>query len=158
MHLWLTKSIEYGRNDITWLLITAFCEQSCLTLCNSMQAPLSMRFSRQGYWRELPFPTSGDFLDVEIEPMSTALAGGFFYHWATEKSIWLLILHPEKQWNFCLVVWDICYGTLKAHIKILTLLRPSWRELVMVLQLTSLAKVLAYSWQQLSVENKDACR
>ena len=135
-----------------------WASQSCLTLCNSVQAPLSMIFSRQGYWKELPFPISGDFPDVEIEPTSPALAGGFFYYWVAGKSIWFLILGPEKQWNFCLVVWDICYGTLKAHIKILTLLRPSWRELVTVLQLTSLAKVLAYSWQQLSVENKDACR
>ena len=36
--------------------------QSCLTLCNPMdcshQAPLSVEFFRQEYWRGLPFPTS----------------------------------------------------------------------------------------------------
>ena len=35
--------------------------QSCLTLCNPMdsshQAPLSMGFSKQEYWRGLPFPS-----------------------------------------------------------------------------------------------------
>ena len=36
------------------------------------QASLSMKFSRQEYWNGLPFPSPG------IEPMSPALAGGFF--------------------------------------------------------------------------------
>ena len=43
---------------------------------------LSMEFSRQEYWGELPFPTPGDLPDLGIEPMSPvsspALAGGFF--------------------------------------------------------------------------------
>ena len=42
------------------------------------QAPLSMGFSRQGYWNGLPFPSPGDLPNPEIEPMSPALAGGFF--------------------------------------------------------------------------------
>ena len=42
--------------------------QLCLTLCDPMdltfpygarQAPLSMEFSRQEYWRGLPFPSPG---------------------------------------------------------------------------------------------------
>ena len=42
------------------------------------QASLSMRFSRQEYCGELPFPSPGDLPDLEIEPTSPALAGGFF--------------------------------------------------------------------------------
>ena len=42
------------------------------------QTPLSMEFSRQKFWNELPFPPLGDSPDLEIEPMSLALAGGFF--------------------------------------------------------------------------------
>ena len=42
------------------------------------QAPLSMGFSRQEYWSALPFPPPGDLPDPEIEPVSPALAGGFF--------------------------------------------------------------------------------
>jgi len=42
------------------------------------QAPLSVEFSRQEYWNGLPFPTSGDIPDPRTEPMSPALAGGFF--------------------------------------------------------------------------------
>ena len=36
------------------------------------QAPLSMRFFRQEYWRGLPFPPSGDLPDPGIEPASPA--------------------------------------------------------------------------------------
>ena len=39
---------------------------------------LSKRFSRQEYWSGLPFPSLGDLPDPGIEPMSPALAGGFF--------------------------------------------------------------------------------
>ena len=34
------------------------------------QAPLSMQFSRQEYWSELPFPSPGDLPDPGIEPSS----------------------------------------------------------------------------------------
>ena len=37
------------------------------------QAPLSMEFSRQEYWSELPFPSPGDLPDPGIKPMSPAL-------------------------------------------------------------------------------------
>ena len=37
------------------------------------QAPLSMRFSRQGYWSGLPFPSPGDLPNPGIEPRSPAL-------------------------------------------------------------------------------------
>ena len=37
------------------------------------QAPLSMGFSRQEYWSELPFPSPGDLPDPGIEPGSPAL-------------------------------------------------------------------------------------
>ena len=42
------------------------------------QAPLSMRFPRQEYWSGLPFPPPGYLSDPGVEPMSPALAGGFF--------------------------------------------------------------------------------
>ena len=54
--------------------------------CNPMdyiacQAPLSMTFSRQEYWSELPFPSPGFLLHPETEPtslVSPALPGGYF--------------------------------------------------------------------------------
>ena len=58
------------------------CVQLCATLCTvAPQVPLSMRFSRQGYWNGFPYPPAGDLPDPETEPvslMSPALAGGFF--------------------------------------------------------------------------------
>ena len=37
------------------------------------QLPLSMGFSRQGYWSGLPFPSPGDPLNPGIEPGSPTL-------------------------------------------------------------------------------------
>ena len=59
---------------------------SCSVVSNSFpapwtvahQAPLSMEFFRQEYWNELPFPTPEYLPDPGIEPVSPALAGGFF--------------------------------------------------------------------------------
>ena len=51
--------------------------KSCLTLATlwtvAFQAPLSMRFSRQGYWSGLPFLSPGDLPDPGIEPGTPAL-------------------------------------------------------------------------------------
>ena len=49
----------------------------CLTLVTPwtvvLQAPLSMGFYRQEYWRGVPLPSPGDFPDPGIEPRSPAL-------------------------------------------------------------------------------------
>ena len=42
------------------------------------QAPLSLGFSRQGYWSGFPFPPPGDLPNPGIEPSSSELAGGFY--------------------------------------------------------------------------------
>ena len=65
------------------------------------QAPLSLKFSRQESWSGLPFPTSGDLHDPEIESTSLespALAGGFF----TTSATWEV---PPKSW-----AWLQIYG------------------------------------------------
>ena len=51
----------------------------------AFQAPLSMGFPRQEYWSELPFPSPGDLPSSGIEPVSPALAGGFFTTEPTAK-------------------------------------------------------------------------
>ena len=53
------------------------------------QAPLSMEFSRQEYWSELPFSPPGDLPDPGIEPTSPAspeLTGRFFTTVSSGKS------------------------------------------------------------------------
>ena len=65
--------------------------QSCLfvTLQTvAYQPPLSTGFSRQEYWSGLPFPPPGDLLHPEIELVSPALAGRFFFFFTAEP--------PEK--------------------------------------------------------------
>ena len=55
----------------------------CTAVC---QAPLSVGFPRQEYWRGLPFPTSEDLADPGIKPvslLSSALARRLFTNCAT---------------------------------------------------------------------------
>ena len=57
----------------------------------ALQAPLSMGFSRQEYWGELPPP--GDLPDPRIKPACLALAGRFFTTSATwEAPGWIHLL------------------------------------------------------------------
>ena len=44
----------------------------------ALQAPVSVELSRQEYWSGLPFPSPRDLPNPGIEPVSPALAGGFF--------------------------------------------------------------------------------
>ena len=66
-----------------WVLIT----QSCLTLCDATDCTLpgflSIEFSRQEYWSELPFPSPGDLPNPRIEPSLLPAAGRFITIWAT---------------------------------------------------------------------------
>ena len=58
------------------------CSVTQLFLCGpwtvALQAPLSIRFSRQEYWNRVPFPPLGALPVPGIEPASPAPAGGFF--------------------------------------------------------------------------------
>ena len=60
------------------------------------QAPLSMKFSRQGYWNGQPFPTLGNLPNPRIKLVSLAspaLAGRFFTTSATwEAPLYFLAL------------------------------------------------------------------
>ena len=58
--------------------------------------PLSLGFSRQGYWSGLPCPPPGNLPDPGIEPsslMSPALAGGFF----TTNATWETLNEAEMR-------------------------------------------------------------
>ena len=58
------------------MVLVCMCAQSCPTTCDSVasmtscQASLSMGFSRQEYCSGLPFSSSGDLSDAEIETAS----------------------------------------------------------------------------------------
>ena len=74
--------LHYQSHQFTFLNFVSVCmcvlfSQSCPTLCGpldcSPHAPLSMGFSRQGYWSGLPFPSPGDLPDPGTKPGSPAL-------------------------------------------------------------------------------------
>ena len=49
-------------------LITESCSTLATAWTVAHQAPLSMGFSRQEYWRGLPFPSPGDLPNPGLEP------------------------------------------------------------------------------------------
>ena len=72
--------------NLTTIYTSGFCHRCLVIKSNSFatpwivahQDPLSMGFPRQKYWTGLPFASSGDLHDPDIEPPSPILAGGFF--------------------------------------------------------------------------------
>ena len=82
---------------------------SCVWLCATLgtivhQAPLSMGFSRQEYWAELPCPPPGNLPNPGIEPtslVSPSWAGVFFSSLETWKPECLRGLGIEKS----LLIW-----------------------------------------------------
>ena len=66
--------------------------QLCPTLCDpwtaAHQVPLSMRFSSQGYWSGLPFPSQGDLPNPGIERGSSTLRANSFLTELQGKPIW----------------------------------------------------------------------
>ena len=98
-HVWLCNS-QLWLFETLW---TAAC-----------QAPLSMGFSRQGYWSGLPFPPPEDLPDPEIEPASLtspALAGRFFTTRATWKAWdekWSEVKSLSRVWLFA-TPWTVAH-------------------------------------------------
>ena len=81
------------------------------------QTPLSMGFSRQGYWSGLPCPSPGDLPDPGIEPVHVScvfcIAGGFFTHRATGEQ-------ERKSQELCVLdvlLMDSLYAFTKLSAK-----------------------------------------
>ena len=84
--------------------------QSCPTLqpwTIAHQFPLSLGFSRQQYWRGLPFPPPRDLPDPGIKrlsPVSPALAGGFFTICATWETLSVVYLTLDRPFHLLSVL------------------------------------------------------
>ena len=65
----------------------------------SCQAPLSMEFSRQKYWRCLPFPSPGNLPNQGIEPRYAALQVDSLSSELPGKPIHLLYSNTNKKFN-----------------------------------------------------------
>ena len=61
------------------------------------QPPLSIGFSRQGYWSGLPFPFPGDLPDPRIESSSPVLVGRFFSPKTPGKPFNQLLFHLKRK-------------------------------------------------------------
>ena len=88
--------------------------QSCLTLCDptdcSLPAPLSMGFSRQEYWSELPCPLPRDLPDPRTRVSYVSCVGSRFFTtsttWEAPQIVYLLanklsnteLLNSEENW------------------------------------------------------------
>ena len=94
----LIKQTYFSRYNLNNLSdICALCAQALSRVCLFatpwtviLQAPLTMGFSKQGYWSGLPFPPPGDLSNPGIELVSLtlpALAGGFFTTSATWEAL-----------------------------------------------------------------------
>ena len=73
------------------------------------QAPLFMGFSRQENWSGLPFPSPGDLPNPGTEPVSPALAGGFFTTEPPGKPIYMLYMY---NWIALHYTWSILSSCL----------------------------------------------
>ena len=83
------------------------CVQLFATLWTvAYQVPLSMGFSRQEYWNELPHPPPRDLPNPGTEHASLkspALAGGVLYHYhylQSPETTLLLFFSPSRVWLF----------------------------------------------------------
>ena len=82
----LLTCMRQTRWNVSFVTFGQMCVLSCVQLfvtpwIVACQAPLSMGFSRQEYWSELPFPFSGDLPNWGVEPtfsFISCIAGGFF--------------------------------------------------------------------------------
>ena len=102
---WVVFYLKFFTCLLTYQIVTVFFLNlfdlcllswfSCVWLFATLwtvahQGPLSLEFSRQEYWRGLPFHSPGDLPDPGMEPKSLtlpspALAGGFF----TNSTTWI---------------------------------------------------------------------
>ena len=94
---------RYERTQRAWMLSHISPVRLFATLWTAAhQAPLSMGFSRQEYWSELPCPPPGDLPDPGTEPMSLCLlhCRWILYHWATwEAHEMTLSLSKSKSFS-----------------------------------------------------------
>ena len=63
----------------------------------SLPGSLSIEFSRQEYWRGLPFPSPGDLPDSGIEPMSPALDSSPLSHRGSPVASLLLLKYAKHS-------------------------------------------------------------
>ena len=119
--------------NVNGLVNCCLVAQLCSTLCDpmgcSLQAPLSLKFSRQEYWSGLPFLSPRDFPDPRIKPVSPALVGFF------------TIKPPGNSQLTVIRGWQALKLSLRSFIKLFHFLRRKdqgrWKPAVSLKSLNS---------------------
>ena len=95
---------------------------------SSLQAPLSMGFLRQEYWRGLPVPSPGDLSHPRAEPTSPALAAVFF----TTEPPGKHLLHKQYSTNGLNIkmYWDIFIKIVSIEYDNLNLIDESYLQIL----------------------------
>ena len=90
------------------------------------RTPLSIEFSRQEYWRGLPFPSLGDLSYPGIKPRS------FFTVWATREAHRSVVVQSQSHvWLFVIPWTAACQASLSFTIS-WSLLKLKSIEMVML--------------------------
>ena len=141
--------LSQARFEAMLITIFAILLSACSVMSDSLQscqAPLSMEFPRQEYWRGLPFPSVGDLPDRGIEPVSVcvlclcALAGRFFTNappgrlhcWPTKDTL--------KHVNFIQII-TLRFRAVAAHLSPFS---PSH----LLLEISDLHKDQSHDWKR----------
>ena len=109
-----------------WYVLYVCVSSSVMSDSVTPWTPLSTRFSRQEYWRELPFPNLGDLPNPGIKPGSPVLQADSFTIWANRKFTilserdtyvrsvcnFLCSVSPQQRFEMA----DECYSSVTARI------------------------------------------
>ena len=86
------------------------CVQLFAVPCTvARQAPLTMGFPRQNYWRGLLFPSPGDLPNWGIGPVS--IGRWIAYHWATWEANICVYIHTHiytYKYIYIYMLWKCC--------------------------------------------------
>ena len=94
----------------------------CTVVC---QAPLSMEFSRQEYWSELPFPSPGESSWPRDRNCVSCIGRWILFHWATSAE-WPQTSYVSGD-SYCYIYCVLITGTNKL-IKKTVYFRMQWLE------------------------------
>ena len=99
------KNVYKSKKQIVRFNVIAAVWDHILSHVDSLQppwtvarwAPLSMEFSRQEYWSELPPPNSGDLPNPGVKLTSPAVAGNSLSSEPPGKPITAILTHQQTQ-------------------------------------------------------------
>ena len=159
-------------DEIIWCVVwCGLVAKSCPTLATpwtaNCQAPLSMGFSGQEYWRGLPFPSPGDLPNPGIEPWSPALHADFLptelwgkpmmcgicfriIQWQGEGQEWVELQMKDFP-NELIVIeagWWILVGSLYYSTFVCSIIKRkkliSWKHILKAVSMYNVWEVIAY--------------